>query len=68
MKLDNVMPRKEALKSLIKAMKELHLQKVKGYAKADDDAPSLVAKVKEKESPDEDMTDMDEDKEPEELE
>ena len=37
------MPKKAALKALVKAMKELDLAKVKGYKKADDDMPAIEA-------------------------
>jgi len=37
------MPKKTALKDLIKAMKSLDLEKVKGYKKADDAEASITA-------------------------
>ena len=45
------MPKKSALKDLIKAMKSLDLEKVKGYKKADDDEAAITAtEVSEKEA------------------
>ena len=37
------MPKKAALKDLVKAMKSLDLEKVKGYKKAKDEEPMIEA-------------------------
>lgn len=47
-----MMPKKEALKSLIKAMKEMRLEKIKGYQKEDDEIPAMVAEIKKKKDED----------------
>ena len=41
------MPKKEALMGIIKAMKELKLEKLKGYKKAEDEEPSMEVEVEE---------------------
>lgn len=43
-----MMPKKKALESLIKAMKELRLKKVKGFKDEDDDIPTMIAEMKKK--------------------
>jgi hypothetical protein len=54
----DMMPKKSALKSLIKAMKGLQMKKIQGYKETDDDIPAMVAKAepKKKKKP-EDMED-----------
>lgn len=44
----DLMPKKAALKSLIKTMREMQLDKIKGYSKVDDEIPAMVAEVKKK--------------------
>lgn len=39
----DMMPKKTALKDLIKAMKGLDLERVKGYKKAKDEEPAIEA-------------------------
>jgi hypothetical protein len=48
---DMMLPKKAALTALVKAMKGLDLEKVKGYTKSDDDTPAMEAtEVKGKEA------------------
>lgn len=49
-----MMPKKEALKSLIKTMREMQLEKIKGYSKGEDEIPAMVAEMKKKKDNDED--------------
>ena len=42
------LPKKEALKGLIAAMKGMQLEKIKGYKKKDDDMPAVEALMQKK--------------------
>jgi hypothetical protein len=41
--MENMMPKKAALKDLMKAMRGMDLEKVKGYKKAKDEEPVVTA-------------------------